>query len=67
MTNMIINIPILPEAFWTFASRSSIGPSYAFHVPYTPCTPHAISEDTFNQQLLLGANENCALFDSIQV
>ncbi len=26
--NNIINIPILPEAFLTFASKSSVGPSY---------------------------------------
>ncbi len=30
-----VNIPILPEAFLTFASKSSIGPSYAAHGPYT--------------------------------
>ncbi len=29
------NIPILPEAFMTFASKSSIGPSCAAHWPYT--------------------------------
>ncbi len=32
------NIPILPEAFLTFASKSSIGPSCVAHGPYTPCT-----------------------------
>ncbi len=36
------NIPILPDPFLTFASKSSIGPSYAFHGPYTPCTLHAM-------------------------
>ncbi len=30
-----VNIPILPEAFLTFASKSSIGPSRAAHGPYT--------------------------------
>ncbi len=28
-------MPILPEAFLTFASKSSIGPSYAAYGPYT--------------------------------
>ena len=35
---MNINIPILPEAFLTFVSKSSVGPSYAAHGPYTQCT-----------------------------
>ncbi len=30
------NMPILPGAFLTFASKSSIDPSYADHGPYTP-------------------------------
>ncbi len=35
----ILNIPILPEAFLTFASKSSFGPSrYASKEPYTVCT-----------------------------
>ena len=40
----IQNIPILPEAFLTFASKSSIGPSCAAHGPYTPCTPSAVNQ-----------------------
>ena len=40
-----LNIPILPEAFLTFASKSSIGPSYAAHGPYTQCTLNDISEE----------------------
>ena len=31
------DIPILPEAFLNFASKSSLGPSYAANGPYTPC------------------------------
>ncbi len=38
----ITNIPILPEAFLTFVSKSSIGPSYAAYGPYTPCALHAM-------------------------
>ena len=37
-TKQSLNIPILPEAFLTFASKSSIGPSCAAHGPCTPCT-----------------------------
>ncbi len=37
-----LNIPILPEAFLTFASKSSIGPSCAAHAPYNPCTLSAM-------------------------
>ena len=33
-----LNIPILIEDFLTFASKSSIGPSYAACGPYTPFT-----------------------------
>ncbi len=38
--NAIVNIPILPEAFLTFASKSSVGPSYVAngqedHITYT--------------------------------
>ncbi len=40
--NSLQNILILPEAFLTFASKSSIGPSYAAHGPYTPCTLNAM-------------------------
>ena len=36
------NIPILPETFLTFASKGSIGPSYAAHAPYTQCTLNAM-------------------------
>ena len=36
------NIPILPEALLTFAGKSSIGPSYVAHEPYTPCTLRAL-------------------------
>ena len=38
------NIPILPEAFLTFASKNSIGPSYVAHGPYkwTSCTLHTM-------------------------
>ncbi len=35
-TNTNCNIPILPEAFLTFASKSCTGPSFAAHGPYTP-------------------------------
>ena len=35
--NATLNIPILPEAFLTFASKSSIGPSYAAHGQYIQC------------------------------
>ncbi len=42
-TKWFINIPILPEAFLTFESKSSVGPSYAAHGPYTPCTLHAMN------------------------
>ena len=31
------NIPILPEAFLTFASKSFFGPSYASNQNHTPC------------------------------
>ncbi len=38
----ITNIPILPEAFLTFASKSSNGPSHAAHGLYIPHTLRAM-------------------------
>ena len=35
---------MLPEAFLTFATKSSIGPSYAAHGPYTLCTLRGTSD-----------------------
>ncbi len=48
--SVIRNIPILPKAFLTFASKSSIGPSYATYGPYTPCTLYRedIAKDTLD-------------------
>ena len=42
----MINIPILPEAFLTFASKSSVGPSYAANgqEDYKTCTK--LKDDT---------------------
>ncbi len=36
------NIPILPEAFLTFVSKKSIGPSYTAHGPHPPWTLYAM-------------------------
>ncbi len=38
------NIPILPESFLTFASKSSIGPSCAAHGTYTLCADFSGTE-----------------------
>ncbi len=56
MTN--INIPILPEAFLTFASKSSVGPSYVASGQEDHKTYTNLNDDTITMV------NNC-YFDSI--
>ncbi len=57
--NLLENIPILPEAFLTFASKSSVGPSYVANGQEDHKTYTNLNDDTITNQVLtfLGLNE----------